>query len=515
MTGKFMTIDNIPIELTGEEKNLLEVIRRTGIELPTFCYYSELSVYGACRMCMVEDDRGNIHAACSTPPKAGMTIYTNTSRLRKYRRNILELLLANHCRDCTTCEKSSDCKLQQLAQRFHITGVRFPNAQTKPDPDCSSPCISIDHSKCILCGDCVRMCNEVQHVGAIDFAYRGANMVVSPAFGRPMAESGCVGCGQCAAVCPTGAIVVKKDTERLWEDLADSNTRVIAQIAPAVRTGVSKTFNEKYGDLAMGKLVAALRRMGFDEVFDTSTSADLTVLEESSEFLERLETGGKLPLYTSCCPAWSMMAKTAFPDLAKNISMTMTPMVFTARMMKQADPEARMCFIGPCAAKKLEASRRTVRSDVDFVLTFEELAGIIEGKDLDIDLLEVDENEAALCSASAAGRGFAQSGGVANAVANKIKEWHPDMEVKIASAQGLADCKKLLMLAKAGKYNGYLLEGMGCPGGCIGGAGTIADPARTAIQLNKYMKEAPFTDPEQSPYMSEIHVLKDDPNFEL
>ena len=258
MTGKFMTIDNIPIELTGEEKNLLEVIRRTGIELPTFCYYSELSVYGACRMCMVEDDRGNIHAACSTPPKAGMTIYTNTSRLRKYRRNILELLLANHCRDCTTCEKSSDCKLQQLAQRFHITGVRFPNAQTKPDPDCSSPCISIDHSKCILCGDCVRMCNEVQHVGAIDFAYRGANMVVSPAFGRPMAESGCVGCGQCAAVCPTGAIVIKKDTERLWEDLADSNTRVIAQIAPAVRTGVSKTFNEKYGDLAMGKLVAAL-----------------------------------------------------------------------------------------------------------------------------------------------------------------------------------------------------------------------------------------------------------------
>mgnify|MGYP002696820319 FL=1 len=184
-------------------------------------------------------------------------------------------------------------------------------------------------------------------------------------------------------------------------------------------------------------------------------------------------------------------------------------------MMKQKDPTARMCFIGPCAAKKLEASRRTVRSDVDFVLTFEELAGIIEGKDLDIDLLEVDENEAALCSASAAGRGFAQSGGVANAVANKIKEWHPDMDVKIASAQGLAECKKLLMLAKAGKYNGYLLEGMGCPGGCIGGAGTIADPARTAIQLNKYMKEAPFTDPEQSPYMSEIHVLKDDPNFEL
>ena len=189
-------------------------------------------------------------------------------------------------------------------------------------------------------------------------------------------------------------------------------------------------------------------------------------------------------------------------------------LAFSPDVLKQKDPEARMCFIGPCAAKKLEASRRTVRSDVDFVLTFEELAGIIEAKDVDTSLLEVDEAEA-LHAASAAGRGFAQSGGVAKAVADKIKEWHPDMDVKIASAQGLAECKKLLMLAKAGKYNGYLLEGMGCPGGCIGGAGTIADPARTAIQLNKYVKEAPFADPEQSPFMSEIHVLKDDPDFEL
>ena len=210
-----------------------------------------------------------------------------------------------------------------------------------------------------------------------------------------------------------------------------------------------------------------------------------------------------------------MMAKTAFPALAKNISMTMTPMVFTARMMKQKDPTARMCFIGPCAAKKLEASRRTVRSDVDFVLTFEELAGIIEAKDIDVANLEVDPDEVDLVHASGAGRGFAQSGGVAKAVADKIKEWKPDMDVKIASAQGLAECKKLLMLAKAGKYNGYLLEGMGCPGGCIGGAGTIADPTRTAVALNKYVKEAPFQDPEQSPFMTSIHVLKDDPNFEV
>ena len=245
----------------------------------------------------------------------------------------------------------------------------------------------------------------------------------------------------------------------------------------------------------------------FDEESVLQMDNHIGILKEVPEKLNFMAT--------SCCPAWSMMAKTAFPDLAKNISMTMTPMVFTARMMKQADPEARMCFIGPCAAKKLEASRRTVRSDVDFVLTFEELAGIIEAKDLDLDNLEVDPAEMDLCYASAAGRGFAQSGGVAKAVADKIKEWRPDMEVKIASAQGLADCKKLLMLAKAGKYNGYLLEGMGCPGGCIGGAGTIADPVRTAAVLNKYVKDAEFTDPEQSAFMSNIHMLKDDPNFEV
>ena len=195
--------------------------------------------------------------------------------------------------------------------------------------------------------------------------------------------------------------------------------------------------------------------------------------------------------------------------------MALTPMVITARMVKKDHPNARIVFIGPCAAKKLEANRKSVRSDVDFVLTFEELAGIIEAKDIDVANLEVDPDEIDLVHASGAGRGFAQSGGVAKAVADKIKEWKPDMDVKIASAQGLAECKKLLMLAKAGKYNGYLLEGMGCPGGCIGGAGTIADPARTAIQLNKYIKDAPFADPEQSPFMSEIHVLKDDPDFEV
>ena len=250
--------------------------------------------------------------------------------------------------------------------------------------------------------------------------------------------------------------------------------------------------------------------MGFCETVEVAIGADLCTVDEAHDFLK--EVPDKLNfMATSCCPAWSMMAKTLFPDMAKNISMTMTPMVFTARMIKAADPEARMCFIGPCAAKKLEASRRHVRSDVDFVLTFEELAGIMEARGVDLSIAPEEEE---LHYGSAAGRGFAQSGGVAKAVADKIHEWYPDKEVKIASAEGLANCKKMLMMAKAGKYNGYLLEGMGCPGGCIGGAGTIADPVRTAVQLNKYVAAAPFKDPEESAFITNIHLLKDDPDFE-
>ena len=367
----------------------------------------------------------------------------------------------------------------------------------------------IDQEKCIKCGRCVGVCpyNAIVKTERPCAAACGMGAIHSDELGRAEIDySKCVSCGQCLVNCPFGAIADKGQIYQLIQGF-NRGDRIYALVAPAF-------INQFPGLASTGKLKAALKALGFYDVVEVAIGADLCTVDEAHDFLE--EVPNKLNfMATSCCPAWSMMAKTAFPDLAKNISMTMTPMVFTARMMKQADPEARMCFIGPCAAKKLEASRRTVRSDVDFVLTFEELAGIIEAKDIDVANLEVDPDEIDLVHASGAGRGFAQSGGVAKAVADKVKEWHPDMDVKIASAQGLAECKKLLMLAKAGKYNGYLLEGMGCPGGCIGGAGTIADPARTAVALNKYVKEAPFQDPEQSPFMTSIHVLKDDPNFEV
>ena len=367
----------------------------------------------------------------------------------------------------------------------------------------------IDQDKCIKCGKCRDACS---YHAIIKFTRPcqeacGMNAIGQDEYGHAKIDyDKCVSCGMCLVNCPFGAIVDKGQLFQLIHAIRRGD-EVVAVIAPA--------FWGQFGDnVTPGQIKAAMQQLGFAALEEVAVGADLCAVEEAEEFLRMVPE--KQPfMATSCCPAWSVMAKKEFPGFAPYISMTMTPMVLTARLMKRRDPNCRVAFIGPCAAKKLEANRKSVRSDVDFVLTFEELAGIIEAKDLDLASLEVDPAEQDLIHASAAGRGFAQSGGVAKAVADKIKEWHPDMDVKIASAQGLAECKKLLMLAKAGKYNGYLLEGMGCPGGCIGGAGTIADPARTAIQLNKYVKEAPFTDPEQSAFMTNIHVLKDDPDFEL
>ena len=361
-----------------------------------------------------------------------------------------------------------------------------------------------------LCQGCLaHPCMEVCPKNAIVKTERpcatacGMGAIHSDALGRAEIDySKCVSCGQCLVNCPFGAIADKGQIYQLIQSF-NRGDRVYALVAPA--------FVNQFPALnTTQKLRAALAQVGFCETVEVAIGADLCTVDEARDFLK--EVPEKLNfMATSCCPAWSMMAKTLFPDMAKNISMTMTPMVFTARMIKAADPEARMCFIGPCAAKKLEASRRHVRSDVDFVLTFEELAGIMEARGVDLSIAPEEEE---LHYGSAAGRGFAQSGGVAKAVADKIHEWYPDKEVKIASAEGLANCKKMLMMAKAGKYNGYLLEGMGCPGGCIGGAGTIADPVRTAVQLNKYVAAAPFKDPEESAFITNIHLLKDDPDFE-
>ena len=500
---EYMLIDGNPVEINGE-KNLLEVIRKAGIELPTFCYHSELSVYGACRMCMVENSHGGMEAACSTVPKAGMEIYTNTERLHKHRKMILELLLANHCRDCTTCQKNGKCRLQELASLFGLESIRFKNLKPEPELDTSSLSIIRDAHKCILCGDCVRMCNEIQNVGAIDFVNRGSKMVIGPAFNEPIANSPCVGCGQCAAVCPTGAIVIRKDTGRVWPELNDKNTKVVAQVAPAVRVAMAKEFGLPENENSMGRITAALRRLGFDEVYDTATGADLTVLEESNEFLQRIEAGENLPLITSCCPAWIQYCEKNHPELMKNISTCKSPMQMFSSVIKAkyATSSRRVVCVAvmPCTAKKFECAREEFMHDgvpeTDYVITTQELIQMIHKAGIVFDELEPEAVDPEFSTSTGAGVIFGVTGGVTEAVLRRlstdkskkalmsiafndvrgmkgVKETtipYGDKEVRIAIVSGLKNAEKVIQALKNGEHFDFI-EVMACPGGCVAGGG--------------------------------------------
>ena len=500
---EYMLIDGNPVEINGE-KNLLEVIRKAGIELPTFCYHSELSVYGACRMCMVENSHGGMEAACSTVPKAGMEIYTNTERLHKHRKMILELLLANHCRDCTTCQKNGKCRLQELASLFGLESIRFKNLKPEPELDTSSLSIIRDAHKCILCGDCVRMCNEIQNVGAIDFVNRGSKMVIGPAFNEPIANSPCVGCGQCAAVCPTGAIVIRKDTGRVWPELNDKNTKVVAQVAPAVRVAMAKEFGLPENENSMGRITAALRRLGFDEVYDTATGADLTVLEESNEFLQRIEAGENLPLITSCCPAWIQYCEKNHPELMKNISTCKSPMQMFSSVIKAkyATSSRRVVCVAvmPCTAKKFECAREEFMHDgvpeTDYVITTQELIQMIHKAGIVFEELEPEAVDSVFSTCTGAGVIFGVTGGVTEAVlrrlstdkSNKalmsiafndvrgmkgVKETtipYGDKDVRIAIVSGLKNAESVIQALKNGEHFDFI-EVMACPGGCVAGGG--------------------------------------------
>ncbi len=501
----YMYVDGVPVAINGE-KNMLQVIRKTGVKLPTFCYHSDLSIYGACRMCMVEDEKGALYTACSTSPKAGMSIKTNTQRLRKYRKNILELLLANHCRDCTTCVNNKQCKLQDLAVRFNIDGVRFPNRAETERVTNSSSSIVFDSGKCILCGDCVRTCHEVQNVGAIDFAYRGSKMVISTAFGKPLSETDCVGCGQCAVACPTGAIMTRSDISRVWDAIEDKNTKTVVQVAPAVRVALGNMGGIKEGEDVSPLVFSALRKMGFDEVYDTSFGADITVIEESRELLERLKEGKNLPIITSCCPGWIQYCEKRHPELLDNLSTCRSPMQMLASVIKEERrEEGKKLFsvaIMPCTAKKAEAERDEFKNksgepNVDAIITTEELthmlkeAGILLG---DIDPEPVDHP---YDYSSGAGVIFGVTGGVTEAVLRavisdksrsslmkiadvgergldgiKTFELTTDdgVSLRLGVASGLKNAERLIERLEGGeKFD--VIEIMACPGGCVSGGG--------------------------------------------
>ena len=405
--------------------------------------------------------------------------------------------------------------------RFNIEGVRFPNrAKSTKGEDESSVCITRDAGKCILCGDCVRVCNEIQHVGAIDFAHRGSNMTISTAFGIPLAESPCVGCGQCAAVCPTGAIVVKNNVKKVWAALDDANVKTTVQIAPAVRVAIGKELKCKDGENVMGKIVAALRRMGFDEIYDTTLSADLTVMEETAEFVSRLENGGKLPLITSCCPGWIQFAEKKHPEFLENISTCRSPMQMLASLLKDQnkDAEKKMFHVAvmPCTAKKFEADRPEFQKDgikdVDAVITTQELILMIKESGLLFDELEPEAVDMPFGIVSGAGVIFGVTGGVTEAVLRRVSESkshtallqaanagqrglegvkefylnYGERQLHIAVASGLGNAESLLERVNAGEHFDFI-EIMACPGGCINGGGQpYADDAKVTRSKGLY-----------------------------
>lgn len=550
-----LTIDGRQIEINNE-RNLLEVIRNANIELPTFCYHSELSVYGACRLCLVDVGGQGLVSACSAIPQDNMQVKTNTPEIREIRKIIVELLLANHSKNCTTCAKSTNCQLQTLARQLGIETVRFKPIHVEKAIDCSSESLVRDPNKCILCGDCVRMCAEVQGIGAIDFAYRGASSAVLPAFGKDLGQVNCVNCGQCARVCPTGALTPKPQIENVWRALLDPSKTVIVQVAPAVRVALGESFGFEPGTTVSGQMVSALRMLGFDKVFDTSFTADLTVLEEANEFLTRFQSGQNLPLFTSCCPAWVKFVEQYYPKLLDHLSTCKSPQQMFGSMAKRFLPDQLkidrknlvVVSIMPCTAKKFEAKRSEFITngdpDIDFVLTTQELAKMIEEAGIQFKKLQPESFDLPFGFKTGAGVVFGNSGGVTEAVLRYVSELVTDQKtdsyeflgvrgesgireytlmigdktVKMAIVHSLGHAKQLLADMEAQKIQYDFIEVMACPGGCINGAGQPVSES-TAIRsqrtegLYKNDRMLQLHKSQQNPYITELyHSVLEKPN---
>ncbi|MDR1001068.1 MAG: [FeFe] hydrogenase, group A [Clostridiales bacterium] len=545
-TVKTVTIDRavVPIE---DERNLLELCRKAGVELPTFCYHSEISVYGACRMCMVEVEGRGIMPACSTKAEDGMIVRTNTKEIRDMRKMIIELMLASHDQSCTTCPKSGDCHLQKIARQLGVTKVRFKQMNDMKPLDFSSPAILRDPAKCILCGDCVRVCEEIQSIGALNFANRGAKAQVGTCFNKGIGDIECVGCGQCAKVCPVGAITPKSQIGEVWSAIYDSNKTVVAQIAPAVRVAIGEYFGKDPGSLAIGRVITALRRMGFDHVYDTCFGADFTVVEEGREFLSRKEKGEDLPLFTSCCPAWVKFAEQYYPDFLPNLSSCRSPQqMFGAlckeQLTKQLGKDRKdlvVVSIMPCTAKKFEASRDKFKvdgnPDVDYVITTQELALMIKESGIDFAMLDLGSFDMPFGFSTGGAVIFGSSGGVSEAVlrfaadtmekgsSHDFRQFRGEDGIKtsevnvggktlrLAVVSGLANARKLIDHIRAGEAQYDLVEVMACRSGCVNGGGQPIANNRFAVPerakgLYDNDKMLQFHVSSQNPYLQKIYA---------
>jgi len=513
-----ITIDSRKIQVP-KSYTVLEAAKYANIAIPTLCFLKEVNEIGACRMCVVEiQGARSLQAACVYPVSEGLVIWTQTPAVREARKVTLELILSNHDRKCLTCVRSRNCELQKLSEDLNIKDIRFESETYRLPIDDFSPSVVRDPNKCVLCRRCVSMCKNVQGVSVIDTNERGFRTIVSSAFNKSLKDVPCTMCGQCINVCPVGALKEKDDTDKVWEALANKDLHVVVQTAPAVRVALGEEFGMPVGARVTSNMIASLRRLGFSKVFDTDTAADLTIMEEGYELIDRIKNGGKLPLITSCSPGWIKFCEHNYPEFLENLSSCKSPHQMFGAVLKSyyaekmgIDPaKVFVVSIMPCTAKKFEAKRPELSStgyaDVDVVLTTRELARMIREAGIDFTELPERHFDDPMGEASGAGVIFGATGGVMEAALRTvaevlggksvdngdeieyyevrsvkgIKEAVIDingLKIKAAVAHGLSNARQLLEKIKSGEADYHFVEIMACPGGCVNGGGQPIQPS--------------------------------------
>jgi iron-only hydrogenase group A len=514
-----ITIDGIKTQVPSGT-TVLEAAKSLNIDIPTLCYLKGLNAVGACRICVVEVQGARaLQASCVLPVAEGMVVKTASSKVREARKGIMELILARHERECLTCSRNLSCELQKLSEEMGVGEIPYESSDLNYAVDETSDAIVRDQNKCILCGRCVSVCKKVQGTGAIDFARRGVKTTVTTTYDKSLGDVNCINCGQCIKICPVGALREKDDTEKVWNALGNDKLHVVVQTAPAVRVALGEEFGMPVGTNVEGKMIAALKRLGFSKVFDTNFSADLTILEEGTELLGRLNNGGKLPLITSCSPGWIKFCEHNHHDFIENLSSCKSPQQMFGAVAKSyyaekigMDPKnIFVVSIMPCTAKKFEAGREEMNvdgnQDVDAVLTTRELAKMIKQARINFPAIEEGNYDSILGDSTGAGVIFGATGGVMEAALRTVADILTgedlknieytavrgmegikeatvrikDMDVKVAVVHGTANADRLLERIRSGEANYHFVEVMGCPGGCINGGGQpiIMDKEKT------------------------------------
>lgn len=524
-----LTIDGIKTEVL-EGTSVLKAAKDLGIMIPTLCYLNRVNSFGGCRVCVVDAGAKSLLAACTLPAAEGMVIKTNTKEVQEARRMNLELILSNHDRSCLTCDRSGKCELQDAAHQLNVDEIRFDGKNPKHKLDLTSSAMVRDPNKCILCRRCVAACGDVQKVGVIGPTERGFSTIVEPVFKMSLGDVACINCGQCIQACPTGAITIVDDTKKVWDAIADPDKHVVVQTAPAVRAALGEEFGLPIGTAVTGKMATALKRLGFDRVFDTDFAADLTIMEEGAEFIGRVQNGGVLPMITSCSPGWIKFMEHNYHDFIPNMSSCKSPQQMMGSVIKNYYapkndiPRKNIVSVSvmPCSAKKFEAGRPEFGDDVDVVITTQELGRMIRMAGIDFERLPDSEFDPLLGDSTGAGVIFGVTGGVMEAALRTVYEVLTkesldkiefedirgmegikeatikinDMDVKIAVAHGTGHARQLLDEIAAGKREYHFIEIMACPGGCINGGGQplVDAEVRLKVNVNKERAKALYSE---------------------